>query len=227
MPPKPREIWEKGTSLSEAWYDWSNDVLRKRFDKLGGSPDLEPNEGQGLLDAMAGIASALQKVLDQPRQKTKITEEMKTDLLEWLSEEELLAYGFPIRPSPARTPRRIDAAFWINPNVDWDRSTANDAVYAYQRIRIVDPKDFPKIDLKPKIGRKSNGDLIKKHAYLLFKRYPEAVDLTNKDKVLAVRKSIKKENSDIDAYGKGFGDDTIRKHVKTIEVEFEKVLDSL
>jgi hypothetical protein len=170
---------------------------------------------------MASIVGSYQRAKDAPLKRAKIADIMKSDLLEWLQEEDLIAYGFPVKPKAARSPRRIGSEFWAKPNINWDQNAAHDQAYAYQRIRIIAPEEAPEITLNPTIGRPSNGQLIQKHAYLLFKRNPEYVDLTNKDKALAVRQSIKKENSDIDVYGKGFHEDTIRKHINIVQKQFE------
>ncbi|MBD3677973.1 MAG: hypothetical protein HUJ27_06160 [Rhodobacteraceae bacterium] len=227
MPLKPREIWEKGTPLDEAWYAWSNEKRREDYDALGSYSPPKVDAGQDPLAALASIVGSIQKISDAPRQRAKIIEDMKADLLEWLQEEELSAFGFPAKPKPARTPRRIDAEFWENPTVDWVQDTAWDAVYKYHRIRIISPEDFPEVKIKPKIGRPSNGNLIQRHAYLLFKGYPEAIDISNKEKAEIVRKSIKNANPDLDVYGKGFGDDALRKHINIIQRQFEEFLNSL
>ena len=221
MPLKPREIWEKGTPLDDAWYAWSNEKRREEYDALESYSPPQAGTGQNPLAAMASIFGSYQRARAVPQERIRIVEIMKSDLLEWLQEEELFAYGFPIKPRAARSPRRIGSEFWAKPSVNWDKDTAFDPVYGYQKIRIIAPEEAPEIVLNPKIGRPSNGELIQRHAYMLFKRYPEAVDFTNKNKALAVRQSIEKENSDIDVYGKGFGDDALRKHINTIQKQFE------
>lgn len=39
---KPREIWEKGTSLDDAWYAWSNEEQREAYDALGSYSPPQP-----------------------------------------------------------------------------------------------------------------------------------------------------------------------------------------
>jgi len=221
MPLKPREIWEKATPLDDAWYAWSNEKLRAEYDALESNYPPQPIAEQSPLAAMASIVGSYQKAKDAPLKRAKIADIMKSDLLEWLQEEDLFAYGFPVKPKAARSPKRIGSEFWSKPNINWKNDTAFDQDHAYQRIRIITPEEAPEITLNPTIGRPSNGQLIQKHAYLLFKRNPESVDSTNKYKALSVRESIKEENSDIDVYGRGFGDDALRKHINIVKKKFE------
>ncbi|MFA8442941.1 hypothetical protein [Yoonia sp.] len=218
---KPREIWEKGTPLDDAWYAWSNEKLRAEYDALESNSPPQPIAGQSPLAAMASIVGSYQRAKDAPLKRAKIEDIMKSDLLEWLQEEDLFAYGFPVKPKAARSPRRIGSEFWAKPNINWDQNTAHDQGYRYQRIRIIAPEEAPELTLNPKIGRPSKSDLIQKHAYLLFEIQPEFINFSHKNKALAVRQSIKKENSDIDVYGKGFHEDTLRKHINIVQKQFE------
>ncbi len=79
----------------------------------------------------------------------------------------------------------------------------------------------PEIAISPEIGRKTNGELIQRHARLLINSDPEFINSTNKLKTFAVRESIQKENPDIKVYGIGFGDDTIRKDINAIKTEIK------
>lgn len=126
MPLKPRKIWEKGTSLDDAWYAWSNEKWREEYDALESYPPPPADAGQNALAAVAGIIGAYQRTKDAPLERAKIADIMKSDLLEWLQEEELFAYGFPVSPAVARSPRRIASDFWSNANIDWDQNSAHD-----------------------------------------------------------------------------------------------------
>jgi hypothetical protein len=218
---KPREIWEKGTSLDDAWYAWSNEKWRAEYDALGSYSPPQADAGQNPLATMASIVGSYQRARAVPQERIRIANIMKADLLVWLQEEELFAYGFPVKPKAARSPRRIGSEFWARPNINWDQNAAHDQGYRYQRIRIIAPEEAPELTLNPKIGRPSKSVLIQKHAYLLFEIQPEFINLSHKNKALAVRQSIKKENSGIDVYGKGFHEDTLRKHINIVQKQFE------
>ncbi len=101
MPLKPREIWEKGTSLSEAWYTWSNEKRREEYDALRSYSPPQPNAGQNPLAAAASIVRSYQRAKAVPQERIMIASIMKSDLLEWLQEEELFAFGYPMKPKPA------------------------------------------------------------------------------------------------------------------------------
>jgi len=66
---KPREIWEKGTSLDHAWYAWSNEKLRAEYDTLGTYVFSQPNAGENPLAAVANIVGSYQKAKAVPEER--------------------------------------------------------------------------------------------------------------------------------------------------------------
>jgi len=136
---------------------------------------------------------------------------MRKDLIQWLTDEDFYAFGFPVSPKPLRVPRLIICDFWINAEIDWENEIAEDANLKFQRIRIVDPEEFPEIELRPKIGRRSYKLLIFKAIKEILKTNGDFQNETNKKKAEQIRDYIISHWPEIDPFGPGLGDDAIRK----------------
>lgn len=215
MAGKPREFWDLGTPLNDAWLNWALPENRERYtenpaQKIIDDPS-DQSPGRSLLHLVTSVASAL----DRPRRQIDLKRIMRLDLVQWLREEEFYALGFPVRPNPSRTPRYIPCEFWINAEVNWEKEIAEDTDIGFKRIRVVDPLEFPEFELKPKIGRKSHKTLIYQAIDRIQKLVSDFERKRTKEQIRLIREFIESENPQLDVYGKGFGDDAIRKHVKS------------
>jgi len=161
------------------------------------------------------IANSLVNALAIPKRMTEIEKLMQKDLVCWLTQEEFFAYGFPVFPKPLRVPRLIICDFWINAEINWDSEIAEDANLKFQRIRIIDPEVFPKIERRPKIGRKSFKPLIYCAIEEILKNNQHFKNETNKKKAEQIRNYLISHHPKINPYGPGLGDDAIRKHVNS------------
>lgn len=215
MPVKPREIWEKGTRLGESWNALATESNRERLRKLDSPNSFEIADNQILSEKLFHLSRTLQNTINKPKERIEIVSSMKRDLIEWLVEGEFYAFGFPVIPKAERTPRRIPNEFWANAEINWNGDIANDEYNKFQRIRIIDPIEFPEIDLKPKIGRKTNRELIYKAIADSLQHNANFANETHKAKANSIREFLKASNRKINPYGPGFGDDAIRKHVNS------------
>ncbi len=165
-------------------------------------------------DVREALSRLAQAVSEPTRRKVRIdlaAEEMRRDLCDWLLHGDLYAYGFPAYPASDRTPRRIASEFWDDATIEWEKGNAAGSDRAFQRIRIIDPQDSPGIDLKPKIGRPSRKVLIDKAIKELNESNPTFEGEYRKTQIRFIREFIKAEYPELDNFGKGFGNDTIRK----------------
>lgn len=217
MAGKPQEIWKKGKPLNEAWLNFANEEAKAKYDATREPPPVpDITKAEDGWEAAAMTVQAVSQPFQQFQRRKALVESMQSALCVRLLNEELYAYGSPAHTSSDRTPRRIHSEFWENPDINWEKGIANDANSKFQRIRIVDPRDFPEIELKPTIGRKTHKALIYQAIEGILPNCPEFEKLQNKQQIEKVREFIATKNPHLDPYeGKGFGDDAIRKHVKT------------
>ncbi len=152
MAGKPREIWDEGVLLDDAWLTLARAKTKADYAATFDSPEEDYSTAEGRRDALIRASSRLLGHSPEVTRRAQLREAMQSDLLDWLLYEAHYAYGFPVRPSRDRTPRRIPSEFWENPDINWEKGIANDANSEFQRIRIVDPRDFSETELKPKIG---------------------------------------------------------------------------
>lgn len=223
MTVKPREIWEKGTPLNKAFIVFSDSKLRKIFNDSAGlknAPQIDFEKGfaENVITAL-GVAA---KAINAPKLAASAKTEMQRNLIQALSKGKLIAYAFPTWPSEARIPRLIQSHFWVNAHIDWDNETAQDESNRFQKIRIINPKEFPSINFRPKIGRKSHADKITWAISEAEKQSQSFWDLTNKEKIAEVRKLIKSKWPEIKPDGPALGDDAIRKQINRYKVENKK-----
>lgn len=212
---KPREIWEKGTPLNKAWEAFSDSKLRDEFSSLFAfeARPYDPQKGFG--ENVAAMLPGLFKTMTIPQRRKYITDEMRKSLVTRLSNETLAAYAFPIWPSEVRIPRRIQGHFWINATIDWEHESASDESSHFHKIRVVDPGQFPELDLKPAIGRKTNRETIETALIECLRNDSNFINLNNKTKTEEIRKRIEATHPTLNPYGPGFHDDTIRKLVNS------------
>lgn len=213
MATNPREIWKKGTPLSEAWRIWATEENQNKLDKNHEFDFAKQSENKNLADGLRQLSVGILKFNNLKKEKAAAVINMKRDLVEWLTEEDLFAFGNPVLPTAERTPRLISNEFWFNAKINWESDIANDEVSTFQRIKVVSPEDFPEINIKPKIGRKSHKPLIHEAIERLIGNDPNFENKSHKIKAKLIRGYIEKYSEGIDPYGPGLGDDAIRKIV--------------
>ncbi len=206
----------KSCFLSDAVLKWCEPEDRKIYQRQ--CPDnFEPYiEVSGPLKPIANFLMQFpQKQQFQTRRKEALGR-MREEILLELYNEELLAYGFAIGKND-RSPRLIPWEFWENAEVDWNDGTVKNGESKYNRLRIIDPYQYPELELQPKIGRKTYKKEIHSACEELYKLDNGFFQLTNKEKARLVREHIKSRYPKIDIYGPGMGDDTVRKLIKELE----------
>lgn len=216
MPQKPREIWEKATPLNEAWRVFPDSKLREELGRCEAGPEVSAIDFQkGFWETVAAVSSQLAITLDTPKRLQHLIEELRLSLRGLLASGRLIAFAFPTWPSEARIPRRIQDHFWVNSEINWEQETAQDQSYRFQKIRVIDPDQFPEIEFQPPIGRKTNREMIESALSDCLREIPKFADANNKFKIEEIRKRIKANNPECDPYGPGFHADTIRGHMKS------------
>ena len=160
---KPKALWELGIPLQKALEYFATDEERQALNNLENpTPIFSTNSTASFLESAAQITPTLQQALDAPRRTSEIHASIGERALDSLFKEEYYGFGYPVEPSPARTPRRIDSAFWDGCLVDWSSGIAWLGNEQYNRIKIIDPKEYPQFDLSAKRpGPISHADKIK------------------------------------------------------------------
>ena len=148
---KPKALWERAIPLQSAWdFFATTEELENLRTAENWHPTMDQEKSPSFLEGVTRMAGAFLELQANQRKAGKIRDEFNERLLDELFNEELYGFGYPVEPSPARMPRRIDPAFWDGCDVDWEDGKAwLDNVF-YNRIRIVDPIDYPQFDLSPK-----------------------------------------------------------------------------
>ena len=213
MLPNPREMWERGYLLSVAVGEWCDPEDREIYDRPLPDNDRPYKPEDGLLQAIAGVSSWYLATRECERKKAEALERMREEILLQLFNEALLAYGFAIGKND-RSPRLISPEFWDNAEVDWGKEIADNGNSKFNRLRIIEPSEYPELELQPKIGRSTNKEEIYSACKALSKRDEDFSQLPNKKKIQQVRDHIKSEHPEIDVDGPGMGDDAIRKRIK-------------
>lgn len=196
--------------MNQAWLRWAAPNLRKKYEDDSAHDMFDENSdesaGMRVLLAINAVGDALQR----PQRKENLRRIMQQEQVELLKQKTFIAYGFPANTN-IRTPRRIEPDFWINNNINWENEFAEDANSKFIRIRIIDPDNFPNIDFKPKIGRKSYKPLIHNAIKEISRTNNNFLIQTHKEKAQQIRENISFHDPKINPYGPGLGDDTIRK----------------
>lgn len=212
------EIRRHGVRFSEAWDEFATPLLREEFDAPRPSSEFKVDPNSGLLNSLAGMANHFStrdhalRIWQERREE--IIRQMIRDLYDWLTEDDLVAYGFQLKPTSVRTYRKIPATFWDNAKPDWENDAASDLERHYYKILIIDTDDFPHIDFSPKVGRKSEKQKILHVIRALDSNNAKFRNRMNhKERINLIRNAIKSEYPELDVFGSNFGDDTIRKTI--------------
>ena len=221
MRPKPREMWEKGMPLSEAVLKWCDPQDREIFERQLPDDYLALKEGEKPFQTLSRMLVSHLEIKGCQRQKANALEIMREEILLKLFNEELLAYGFAMGRND-RSPRLISPEFWYNAKVDWEQEIVDNGNSKFNRLRIIDPYEYPELELQPKIGRPTKKEKIYSACKELFKRDNGFFQLVNKTKVQKVREYIKHKHPEIDVYGPSMGDDAIRKRIKEFKDKYVK-----
>lgn len=148
---KPKDLWERGISLQSAWEKLALPEEIAELEKIDAwRPDFEGGSPNSFLEGLGNFATGLGQIQRNSNLKRELRTRFEDRILDDLFNEDFYGFGYPVEPSPARMPRRIDPAFWDSANVDWNEGKAWLDNIAFNRIRIVDPAKYPLFDLSPK-----------------------------------------------------------------------------
>jgi len=212
---KPKALWERGIPLQSAWESLASPKEAESLQLVKGwQPQIDESPPSSVWDGVARIAGAAGDLQSSIRRAREVREAFEDRILDELFNEELYGFGYPVAPSPARMPRRIDPAFWDGCEVAWDDGKAwLDNVF-FNRIRIVDPNDHPQFDLSPKrTGPISHADKINWAISYHAENDDDFWEKGDAIRIRRMRKSIKDE-FEIDTNSvRGFSDKTFEKYI--------------
>lgn len=206
-------MWEEGCCLSVAVRTWCDPEDREIYECPLPDHDRLFKAEDGWLQHIRGALSWHMETRECERKKDEALEKMRDKIVFRLIKEDLLAYGFVVGKNN-RSPRLISSEFWDNAEVDWVKEIADNGNSKFNRIRIIDPSEYPELELKAKIGRPSHKEKIYSACEALIERDKEFFRLPNKTKIQRVRDYIESKYPEIDVDGPGMGDDVIRKRIK-------------
>ena len=217
---KPKALWERGIPLQSAWEKFAS---QKETESLqvaeGWLPQFDGGPPSSFWDGVVRITGALGELQSNIREGREVREAFEDRILDELFDEELYGFGYPVEPSPARMPRRIDPAFWDGCEVAWGDGKAWLDNLFFNRIRIVDPNDYPQFDLAPKRpGPISHADKIN---WAISHHAENNDDFWEKGDAIRIgrmRKSINDEFGIDTNSVRGFSDKTFEKYI----LEFKK-----
>lgn len=189
---KPKELWERGISLQNAWDDLASDEQKSELANLSqpaSIPETDPD--RPIISLLTGLAANAQASQRDRQAITQLIEDFRYELICDLFNEDFYGFGYPAAPSKARMPRRIDPAFWDSCEIRWDKGWATTAQFTFDRIRIVDPQKYPMMDLSPKKpGPKSQIDKINWAIAHHTETQPDFWEKTDRIRIQRMRKSI-------------------------------------
>lgn len=199
--------------MSFSWEVFAPDNLGAEFARSHFRADNTVRTPSSPLERIGHILTAYNNNRARQTKFEELIARMRTHLRGKLASRSLTAYGFPVEPSPDRTPRRIRPEFWETADIEWPSDIAFDDFERFRRIKIIDPRNYPEAAIQPKIGRKTFKPLIYSGIRGIMHSDPEFPKKSNKLKIELVRNFIQEKCPEIDPYGNGLRDDAIRKHI--------------
>ena len=201
--------------LQSAWEYLSTDGEREAFDQADPmkliSEVKSPNSILGALKEIVEISGRQQQAA-QARQN--IRAHFETRIQNALFNESYFGFGYPIAPYLARTPRRIDPALWDGFTIDWSVGKVWLDNIAFNRVRIVDPYDYPQFDLAPKRpGPISYADQINWALKYHSENDPDFWELTDLIRTKRLKKTIYREFNINPDQVRGFSNKTFEKYI--------------
>lgn len=176
--------------------------------------DTAGDQPNSFWEGVAKVATGLSEWQRNSERKEELRSRFEERILDELLNEYFFGFGYPVEPSPARMPRRIDPVFWDSAIVDWNEGKAWLDNVAYNRVRIIDPLDFPQFNLTPKRpGPISYADEINWAIAYHTENEPDFWKKTDSIRINRMRKSIKQEFGIDTQTLRGFGDKTFEKFI--------------
>ncbi len=217
---KPKALWDQGISLHLAWEEYAPAEMREKLLTL--NEPVQPTEissEKGFLENIGGVLREIQIAQGRTQLRSELIEKIKDEVICDLYNEDLYAYGYPVAPSRARTPRKIDPNFWYDPKVDWDGCAASTLQNSFYRIRVIDPDNYPQLDFSPKTpGPKSKRNIIMEALEFHHKNDEDFWYITDVKRIHRLKKTIKHNFPEIDILQRGFGEKNFQKYI----LEFKK-----
>tara|TARA_R110002049_G_scaffold308946_1_gene515114 strand:- start:2584 stop:3213 length:630 start_codon:yes stop_codon:yes gene_type:complete len=202
---------------------WENLASQKECAELleveGWRPEFGEDRPKSFFEGAARIAEAVGAIQSKSREATEIRAAFEDRILDALFNEDLYGFGYPVSPSPARMPRRIDPAFWDGCELVWNDGKAWLDNIFYNRIRIINPEDYPQFVLSPKKpGPISHADEINRAIAYHTENETDFWTKSETIRIMRMRRSIE-EKFGIDTESvRGFSDKTFEKYL----LEFRK-----
>jgi len=112
---------------------WSTEENREKLKTISELELEEFNEGKSFFESLIKLSADIQKLTRLPKEKNETIIKMKRDTVEWLTEEDLYAFGYLVLPTAERMLRLIPNEFWINAKINWEDDIANDEVSKFQK----------------------------------------------------------------------------------------------
>jgi len=143
-----RDIWKKGIPLAEADYYFAPQKLRDEYNE----PKIPPRRMSRGLELMMKEMPAdkrpellkqlepVQNFFDVSRARGDVQRRMRDWLLHLLSNDRLVAYGFPTPRKPADIRQRIPQDLFQSRFVNWDHSSIKGAGLEFQSVVVFRPK---------------------------------------------------------------------------------------
>jgi hypothetical protein len=167
------DIWKKGIPLKEAAYYFAPQILRAQYNE----PKLAPRKSTRGMELLAKSLTdenkrqeiikgfqSLQDFLDITQARTLAEQDMQNRLLERLSNNWLIAYGFTVPRKPADTREQIPTDLFKSEYVKWEKSSINGAGLEFVSVMVFRSKWVREIEaLLPKDPHRAIGRPSSKH----------------------------------------------------------------
>ncbi len=214
-----KEAWNKGVDLGHSPYAFASantkaahdeqkevEAPHKLLEKL--SQAAQEQNGKG----WQGFAQALQAVGTISNELPNIQRAMKDNILHWLKDSKLFAYGYAMPRNPGDTPVRLPDDVLVQRFVKWGQNQIKGNGLHFEAVRIAHPSmTLPKAQKRP--GRPTGRDNILA-AYEQIKEMGQINSSSLEKSAQIIQKHLMHNVLNTDTVPKGHSVQTIKKHIR-------------
>ncbi len=147
-------LYERGEPLRDAWLTFADDELRSRLSAQAGAIQAF-NKG-----AKDSFSSGLMALAEAMQRRLALEEQMRSDLLDDLFNEQLIATGYQRSAKTARWPTIIGSIAFDDGEPDWKAETITWRGQLFASVRITDPALILAQSPSKRKGRPGSGKAI-------------------------------------------------------------------
>ena len=210
-----RHIWEAGVPLANAWLEFALRARRAEYEAIPAFTDAFGRAASAVdpsAPLILNIVTAFNLANAPASARTQLKNDFRSELLDELFNNQLLATAYREAPTTSRSPVSISSDVFDAPDIDWENSRISFHGKTFGRVRITRPSAVRSDGATPsRIGRPGSKKAINTAIDALIKSNPDFCNLGRKSSADLIRKELNVASQN----GRGLSETNLSKYIRT------------